>query len=73
MAEPKFDILSELANNPGLKHISENICLLLDLKTLFSCRRVQRSWNEFLNDPRSKSSQFIFTYFRSGGAGKIFL
>ena len=50
--EPKFDILSELANNPGLKHIGEKICLLLDLKTLFSCRRVQHSWNEFLNDPR---------------------
>jgi hypothetical protein len=32
MAEPKFDILSELVNNPGLKRIGEKICYLLDLK-----------------------------------------
>ena len=52
MAEHKFDILSELVNNPGLKHIGEKICYLLDLKTLFSCRLVQHSWNDFLNYPR---------------------
>ena len=52
MEEPKFDILSELVNNPGLKHIGEKICYLLDLKTLFSCRLVQHSWNDFLNYPR---------------------
>ena len=32
LAEPKFDILSELVNNPGLKRIGEKICYLLDLK-----------------------------------------
>ena len=37
---------------PGLQHLSENIFLRLDRKTLLSCRVVNSVWKDFFDKPR---------------------
>ena len=38
--------------NPSLYHLAEKIFLHLDHKNLLSCRRVNRTWKEFFDNPR---------------------
>ena len=43
--------MEAITKNPGLQHISEDIFKLLDTKTLVSCRSVNSSWKNVLNQP----------------------
>ena len=43
--------MEQIANNPGLKHIIENVFLNLDFKDLVACQLVTKSFNQILDGP----------------------
>ena len=40
-----------LTNNPGLQHISEEIFLNLDNENLLKCQKVNKDWEQIINNP----------------------
>ena len=53
------EILDSFMYNPGLQHIGLQILDYLDGKTLLSCRRVNKSWKNILDNPKIWLKQII--------------
>ena len=44
-------ILEEIINSPGLHHIAEEIFLILEIKDIMTCKLVNKSWQDIVENP----------------------
>ena len=60
-SKTKFEAspMENIINNPGLRHITENIFLNLDFKDLVACQLINKSCKEILNKPLFWLSKLI--------------
>ena len=59
MQHPDQSIIGNLINSPGLNHLAENIFLNLDNQVLETCRNVNTTFQQFLDDPMFWVKRFI--------------
>ena len=51
--------MENFLKNPGLQHIAENVFLNLNYENLETCRLVNKSWKQILNNPMFWIKKFI--------------